>query len=141
MKNLLLGLILLPVLLFDQKPTYEVTGVLKFKGKGELFICIVTEEEFSGVGECSKGIQYVPTRADIDKGYIVFRFKELKKGVYGIRAFQDKNGNGELDMGMFGPKEPWGMSWNGTKRGIKPKFQEMSFELKADKKNLIVEMQ
>lgn len=36
-----------------------------------------------------------------------FRF-DVRPGRYALSAFEDLNGNGILDMGMFGPKEPSG---------------------------------
>ncbi|MBV8842790.1 MAG: DUF2141 domain-containing protein [Bryobacterales bacterium] len=37
----------------------------------------------------------------------IFRF-EVPAGRWAVSAFEDRNGNGVLDMGFFGPKEPSG---------------------------------
>jgi len=45
---------------------------------------------------------------EISTKKVSFEFKDVKKGIYWIRCFQDLNGNGKLDFGLFGPIEPWG---------------------------------
>ena len=37
------------------------------------------------------------------------------------------NGNGDLDMGSFGPKEPWGTYRDARPKFRGPKFEEMAF--------------
>lgn len=48
---------------------------------------------------------------EVQKKKVPFKFEGLQQGTYGVRCFQDVNGNGKLDKGLFGPSEPWGMSW------------------------------
>ena len=48
---------------------------------------------------------------EVQKKKVPFNFEGLQQGTYGVRCFQDVNGNGKLDKGLFGPSEPWGMSW------------------------------
>ena len=47
-----------------------------------------------------------------DNGTWTVTIPALLPGDYGIMAFQDVNGNGELDFGLRGPKEPFGVSGN-----------------------------
>ena len=54
-----------------------------------------------------------------------------RKGFYALRCFQDLNGNARLDIGLFGPNEPWALIWNGKKR-FPPKFEDISFALEGD---------
>ncbi len=66
--------------------------------------------------------------------------KDISYGMYGIRCFLDKNGNGKLDSGLFGPTEPWGMSFkNGRPFGM-PSFNDICFEVKTDKSNIFIEV-
>jgi uncharacterized protein (DUF2141 family) len=59
-------------------------------------------------------------------------FTTLPPGVYAVRAFLDKNGNGKIDMGLMGPKEPTAVSWNGSAHFGMPTFDSIKFSLKAD---------
>jgi uncharacterized protein (DUF2141 family) len=51
-----------------------------------------------------------------------------------LSAFEDVNGNGILDMGTFGPKEPSGFSkaFNAWRA---PKFEDVAFTLDRDTAN------
>jgi len=52
----------------------------------------------------------------------------------GSRCFQDLNRNQKLDRGMFGPKEPYGLSWKDDKC-FPFDFDDVSFTVN---KNLII---
>jgi uncharacterized protein (DUF2141 family) len=59
-----------------------------------------------------------------------FKFR-VAPGRWALSAFEDRNGNGELDMGVFGPKEPSGFfrpfhAWR------KPRFDDIAFIVRAD---------
>ena len=50
---------------------------------------------------------------------------KLDEGYYRISAFQDENGNGRLDTGLFGiPREPFGIS-NYSGQGIPGNFKRL----------------
>ena len=73
---------------------------------------------------------------EIAENKVRFSFQNVEKGTYGIRCFQDLNGDGKLNKGMFGPSEPWGMSWKEEKVLRWPGFDKISFEVNSDIKNL-----
>jgi uncharacterized protein (DUF2141 family) len=52
-------------------------------------------------------------------------------GPYALSAFEDRNDNGVLDMGLFGPKEPTGF-WRAFHAWRKPKFEDVSAVLTHD---------
>ncbi|GFO55858.1 hypothetical protein GMSM_28650 [Geomonas sp. Red276] len=55
----------------------------------------------------------------------------LPRGVYAVAAYQDLNGNGEMDRSIFGwPVEPVGASRGARGRMGPPRFQDAAFELK-----------
>jgi uncharacterized protein (DUF2141 family) len=56
---------------------------------------------------------------------------EVPAGRWAISAFEDRNGNGVLDMGLFGPKEPSGF-WRSFKGHHKPRFDEVSTLIERD---------
>ena len=60
--------------------------------------------------------------------------------MYAIRVFQDVNGNGDLDIGSFGPKEPWGTYRNVRPKFRGPKFEEMAFDVKETMKDIVIEV-
>ena len=55
---------------------------------------------------------------------LVFHF-EVPAGRWAMSAFEDRNGNGVLDMGLFGPKEPSGF-WPTFTGHHKPRFDEVT---------------
>jgi uncharacterized protein (DUF2141 family) len=62
-----------------------------------------------------------------------FRF-EVPAGRWAISAFEDRNGNGILDMGLLGPKEPSGF-WRAFNGHHKPRFDEVSSQIEHDTSN------
>jgi uncharacterized protein (DUF2141 family) len=59
-----------------------------------------------------------------------FRF-DVPPGSWALSAFEDKNDNGVLDMGHFGPKEPTGF-WRPFTAWHKPKFDEVAAPVTRD---------
>jgi uncharacterized protein (DUF2141 family) len=54
----------------------------------------------------------------------------LQPGAYGIKVYQDVDGNGELNLGMWRiPTEPYGFSNGAPARMGPPKFDKAGFEL------------
>ncbi len=64
---------------------------------------------------------------------LVFRF-EITAGRWAVSAFEDRNGNGVLDMGLFGPKEPSGF-WRSFSGWHKPRFVEVASAIERDVTN------
>jgi uncharacterized protein (DUF2141 family) len=61
---------------------------------------------------------------------LVFRF-EVPAGRWALSAFEDRNSNGILDMGLFGPKEPSGF-WREFTGRHKPRFDEVASLIERD---------
>ena len=69
------------------------------------------------------------------KEKIIYRFKEVPKGVYAIAVFHDKNSNGIVDKNFLGmPKERVGISNNVSHTLSAPSFKEAKFRLIKDMK-------
>ena len=49
---------------------------------------------------------------------------EVAPGHLALSAFEDRNGNGQLDMGVFGPREPSGF-WRPFSAWRKPRFDDV----------------
>ena len=61
---------------------------------------------------------------------LVFKF-EVIPGSWALSAFEDRNGNGVLDMGLFGPQEPNGFCRRFT-AWRKPRFDDVAFPIERD---------
>ncbi len=81
---------------------------------------------------------YGKKKTKVSGSVMIFEFDNVEPGVYGVQLFQDLNDNGEMDKGMFGPKEPYGMSTNPKKMG-KPSYEDVSFESKTTT-NIVIEL-
>jgi uncharacterized protein (DUF2141 family) len=66
---------------------------------------------------------------------VEYRFEKVPAGTYAIRAFLDTNGNEDLDMGLLGPQEPWGVYEAGGQIMGPPRFHKLSFEIQSDLEN------
>lgn len=104
---------------------YTVSGRIQYPGKGRIYIYLVDEEVFKTP---LTGIKTIILDVD-GPGSAEFIFQDVPEGEYGIRSYQDVNGNGKLDRGVFGPKEPWEMSWNADRQPGWPKFSHISFQV------------
>lgn len=57
----------------------------------------------------------------------------LAPGTYGVKLYQDVDGNGQLNLGLLGkPSEPYGFSNNASARMGPPKFARAGFDLPED---------
>lgn len=56
---------------------------------------------------------------------------EVRPGRWALSAFEDRNENGRLDMGLFGPSEPSGF-WHPFHGWHKPKFEEVAAQVDQD---------
>ena len=124
------------VFLFSQENGFTVEGRINFKGNGEIHVCLVDEESFGPEADANQKLVYSPTAEEKEYGETVFRFENIKPGIYGIKGFLDVNGNGILDKGLFGPSEPWGMSWNGKKSKGPPDFRDIEFTVDSNIRNI-----
>jgi uncharacterized protein (DUF2141 family) len=65
---------------------------------------------------------------------------QLDEGYYRVSVFQDENGNGKLDTGLFGiPKEPIGIS-NYSGRGIPGNFEKLKLWIGQDTSKVTVNL-
>lgn len=77
------------------------------------------------------GTEPVATRdVDIAAATAEVTFDALSPGRYGLKIYQDVNGNGELDRGMMGiPKEPYGFSNDAPTPFGPPRFESAAIDL------------
>lgn len=116
-----------------------MSGTIRYPSKGTIYVFLADREAFETP---LHGIHELTLSPSDDGGKVAYRFSDVPAGTYAIRAFQDVNGNGKLDRGALGPKEPWGMSFApGKTRGFgPPKFDDVSFSVEADVTGLAIEL-
>jgi uncharacterized protein (DUF2141 family) len=110
---------------------FTVSGECQVTGRGLLRVFLVDQRSFSVP---MSGIQAVTTQLDAagpKTRLVAFAFI-VPQGTYGIRCFLDVNGNGGLDRGLFGPMQPWGMSWRVRRPAGFPRLADISFAVEGD---------
>ena len=129
-----------PVSGWAQAEEFSVGGEITFQKTGDLYIGLVNEEEFGGPKESPFRSVLKVGREEIKKGRAPFLFLKVPRGTYAIRCFQDVNGNKKLDMGSFGPKEPWGTYRPKRPAFRGPKFEEISFTVDRDMTDIQIQV-
>lgn len=97
----------------------KVTG-----GSGKHTIYIALWDEHSFLNKPVQQIRITPG-ASPD-----FRF-DVTPGRWALSAFEDKNEDGVLDMGLFGPTEPSGF-WHAFHAWRKPRFNDVAVQIDRD---------
>ena len=100
---------------------------------GDVYLALV--EDLSWDKEPVAGL--ILNSADAVNGRLAFTFTDIKPGSYGIMVFQDEDGDGDLDTGLFGPTEPWG---NYRKSRPIPHLAEILFPLKEHLSGIVIEL-
>jgi uncharacterized protein (DUF2141 family) len=103
--------------------TFTLSGrILNSSGKNPVYVAL-----WNANGFLKTPIKQIRINPGSDP---VFTF-DIPAGSYAISAYEDRNGNGILDMGLFGPKEPSGF-WVAFNGWHKPRFEEVAFSVSAD---------
>jgi uncharacterized protein (DUF2141 family) len=128
------GVLLLWLVVFstNAEDVYKIAGRVLVAEDGVLHIYLVDEDQFSVPFTGIKEIVVPIALANVESGFVPFAFQEISSGRYGIRVFIDTNGNGGLDRGLLGPREPWGMSWQAKRISGIPRFKDIAFYLAGD---------
>jgi uncharacterized protein (DUF2141 family) len=106
--------------------TVKVENVKQRSGEIRVAICISPKEFMTKLYR--EEIIKVPAKGDI-----VVQFKNVPKGTYAIRSYQDINLSKELDTNFLGiPEEPIGFSNNPEMPMGPPSFDDASFVVNKD---------
>lgn len=112
----------------NQAVEFRIYGTLEVKEtKGTIYLNVVDQHHFEIP---QSGIDTLILQVKSKSNH--YEFLNIPEGTYGLRCFQDLNGNGFLDKGLFGPSEPWALSWR-EKKKFPPRFKDISFDLHEDK--------
>ena len=82
--------------------------------------------------EFYKKLRFLDEQVNFDTLY--YSFSNVEKGEYIIAAYQDLNSDGKLNMGFFGPLEPYRVFK--TNYIFKPKFTKCKFLVENDMDSL-----
>jgi uncharacterized protein (DUF2141 family) len=119
---------------------YVVSGEIRFREHGaiRLELCIASQFDDKGPATVERIIAIGEEERRLKR--VRFRLENVAPRTYCLRAFQDTNGNGKLDEGTFGPKEPWGF-WRPSRPFMRgPRFDEVAFRLGSDLDRVVIEL-
>ncbi|MFO7781235.1 MAG: DUF2141 domain-containing protein [Spirochaetia bacterium] len=137
----LLGLMLVVTLSASAGADHVVAGTISgIEEDGELFVAIFDERGWEATPDFQEGFVEGRSYRVESAGSVDFRIDGVPRGTYAVRAFLDTNGNQELDMGMFGPKEPWGVYRASGPIVGPPRFRNLAFEVSSDVKDADFEL-
>jgi uncharacterized protein (DUF2141 family) len=122
---------------------FTVEGAITCHRSGAIYVKLLNQTQFEQdiAGKDSPAPFALKLEANSNnagKEKIPFRFFDVPPGMYAISCFQDLNGNGELDMGLFGPVEPWGMYR--VKPTFKPVFAKEAYKINGDATGISIEV-
>lgn len=120
-------------------PKYLISGICEVSKNGELYIYLVDEATFK---KPMTGVKMIKKAIDLktNSNKIEFKFDDVPYGSYGIRCFIDTDKNEILNKGMFGPTEPWGMSFKDERPMGFPSFSDISFNLNKPITDLVIQV-
>ena len=114
----------------DRELTIELRNAVLTAGK--IYVAVYNSESTYKKDEPVKSYIIDPTSMTLKISVII------PEGFYVVSAFQDFNGNKELDLGFLGiPKEPiWLSNYDG--KGIPGGFEKLKFELSERNQTIII---
>jgi uncharacterized protein (DUF2141 family) len=134
----LAGLLLAPMLLAEEppaQPSVRVAGDIRFRKAAPIFLRLIALDESKKEVVVREQIIEL-TAEDVAHASIHFEFAGLPPGRYALKCFQDTNGNKKIDIGLFGPKEPWATYRLANPKLRAPRFEEMAFDAVQDVTNV-----
>ncbi len=106
-----------------QEPSVAISGtVAGASGKHAIYVALWDKH-----GYLVKPVQGIRIAAGTSA---TFQFR-VPPGQWALSAFEDRNDNGILDSGVFGPKEPSGF-WRDFHAWRKPRFDDVSSRYDKD---------
>jgi uncharacterized protein (DUF2141 family) len=115
----------------DPPATVAISGrVLGASGRHAVTVALWTADNF--LGTPTKELK-LPPGADLR-----FRF-DVVPGRWAVSAYEDRNDNGILDVGAFGPKEPNGF-WRPFHAWRKPRFDDVDLRVDGNLADTTVQL-
>ncbi len=129
-KLLLLSILLVAGEAFPQQQVTLSGRITGASGRHPVYVAL-----WDASGFLTKPIQQIRIESHSDTS---FRF-QVRPGTWALSAYEDENENGQLDMGIFGPKERSGF-WQAFHGWHKPRFSEVSSVVDNDTPNANIEL-
>lgn len=120
----------------EEKGSLNIT-LSNIKKPGKITVAIYRN------GDEFPGEKFLVTKKSLDvaKDKCDLQFESMPFGSYAVAIFQDVNGNGKLDKGMFGiPSEPFAFSNNFRPKFGGPSFEKCKFDFTKDNQAIQIEM-
>ena len=114
-------MLVIPIV-FAQSGQFFISGEVLIYGVGDVYIYLADEETAKTPMTGNKVILIKDNETDGDFRKVLFQFENVEEGVYAIRCYQDVNGNKKMDKGLFGPTEPWWLSYQEERPPRIPQF-------------------
>ena len=133
----LVALLLATTLLAEEPPappSLRVAGEVRFEKSAPIFLRLIALDETKAEVVAREQIIELATE-DVARGTVHYEFGGLAPGRYALKCFQDTNRNKKLDIGVFGPKEPWATYRLAKPKLRPPRFEEMAFDVAEDLTN------
>jgi uncharacterized protein (DUF2141 family) len=112
-------------------PAVVIGGEVRFMKNAPIFLRLLEQDEAKKERVAREQVVELSVE-DVERGTVRYQFKGLRPGRYAVKCFQDTNGNKKIDIGMFGPKEPWATFRPARPKFRAPRFEEMAFEASQD---------
>jgi len=125
-------LMLVTYIVFAQSGGYIISGEVLIHDVGDVYIYLADEETAKTPMTGNKVIIIKDDSTNRDFRKVPFQFENVEEGRYAIRCYQDVNGNKKMDKGLFGPTEPWWLSWQEERHSGIPKFKNIAFTVESD---------
>jgi len=107
--------------------TVAIGGEVRFEKAAPVFLQLLAQDA-NGQEFVAREQVIALAPEDLRRGRLRFEFADLAPGRYALKAFQDTNGNGKIDIGVFGPREPWATYRLARPKLRPPRFEEMAFD-------------
>jgi uncharacterized protein (DUF2141 family) len=142
---LLLGILLMASGFAYAEEKFTVSGEVTFQHDGNIYICLLTMEEFrdfniSGHKLSESPCKVIHMNTALKKaGKVSFTFNNVAKGTYCVFTYQDVNMNREVDFEGLDMIEPWG-SYKKPHIGMYPSWAKVKFDLEKDITGITIQM-
>ncbi|KPF83039.1 hypothetical protein IP78_03175 [Brevundimonas sp. AAP58] len=126
----LIAALALPTTSALAQSTHSLTVTFE-PGRGGGAILMALHDGASYVGRSREPVRQA--RLDVVAGELSVVFEGLEAGEYGITAFHDVNGNGEMDTNPFGmPVEPYAFSNNAVGNMGPARWEQARFTVQGE---------
>jgi uncharacterized protein (DUF2141 family) len=117
----------------------EVSGFIATDVQGKVYLALNANRYVPEGEDPDYGFQGIIGAQEAQAGGIAFSFQGVEAGEYIIQGFVDTNDNGELDIGLFGPTEPYFFHRPGPVFFGPPDLKEVLFSVTEDVTDILIE--